>query len=463
MTHPAVLALLMFALGAAIGFAIACRRAQADLRARTRLEEELRQLGPVRDEAARLRDENTSLKTSLAELSKEKEAQAEKLSWIEKAEAQLREAFQALSAQSLQTNAEEYLKLVRRQLEGMQDLMRGDWGKHRAEMSGLVQPLQERLKTLDQQVRDLEMRREGAYKGIEQHIQQLRAAYVELRDTTTGLATALTKSATARGTWGEIELRRIVELAGMVNHVDFEQQETSEQGRPDMLIRLPNRGIMPVDAKTTLESYRQVVEAQTDAERRNLLKDHAQVVRNTVRDLSRREYWKQFERAPEFVVMFLPHDGVLSAAFEGDRELLDFAFSQRVLLATPITLLALLKTVAYGWQQQATTENAQQIAQEGRVLYERLTKFVEHLTGVGDALNHAVSAYNETVGSMERRLMPAARRFQDSGVSATPLSAPRPVDQPARLPQKEQTRTEAGGRLSVVANRQSDILRNCSP
>jgi len=424
--------------GVLLGYLLASLRSQSIRSQNARLEEQARQLAPLQDEVRRLQEENSQLRADVASGAKEREAQEEKLTWVDKAREELREAFQALSANALKSNADEYLKRTREQLENTQKLLKGDWGKQHEQMSGLVEPLKQNLKTLDEQVRKMEEKREGAYKTLETHLGQLQSAYSELRDTTTGLTTALTKSSSARGTWGEMELRRIVELAGMVNHVDFEEQETREQGRPDMQVNLPNGGILPVDAKTTLATYRTVVEAETDADRRAAVRQHAQAVRGRVRELGAKAYWRSFERSPEFVVMFLPHDGILSAAFEGDRDLLDHAFGERVLLVTPITLLALLKTVAYGWQQQAVAENAQQIALQGKELYERVNVFVSHFKGVGDGLNRAVGQYNKAVSSIESRLLPSARRFKELGVAGTDVETVSGLDQQARLPATDQ-------------------------
>lgn len=429
-----IIAVLGVGIGFVLGLLAALVRAQSLGQDKARLEEKVGRLEPLQDEVERLQRENGDLRTEAAALAKDREAQEEKLAWLDKAREELKTTFEALSSRALQSNAEEYLKRTREQLDHTQKMLKGDWGKQQQQMSGLVEPLKENLKALDQQVRQMEEKREGAYKALDTQLVQLRSAYSELRDTTTGLTTALTKSSSARGTWGEMELRRIVELAGLVSHVDFEQQESRDQGRPDMQIHLPNGGILPVDAKTTLASFRAVTEAETDADRRVQVRQHAQAVRGRVRELGSKAYWRSFERSPEFVVMFLPHDGILGAAFEGDKDLLDDAFRQRVLLATPITLLALLKTVAYGWQQQAIAENAQKIALQGKELYERVNVFISHFRGVGEGLNKAVAQYNKSVSSFESRLLPAARRFKELGVSGSDLPDMQGLDQQAGLP-----------------------------
>ncbi len=423
---------IAFVTGAMVGFSLAYRRFLKEMQERTRLEEQVRHLAPVQNALSQSQQENTELKLALAELRKEKEAQQEKVAWIEKAEAQLREAFQALSVQTFQAHANAHIQRVRELMESLQHVMRGDWGKYREEISGLLRPVQERLQELDRQVREMEKHREGAYQGLQQHLHQLQNAYGELRDTTTALTAALTRSVTVRGTWGEIELRRLVELAGLTPHVDFDPQESGDQGRPDMIIRLPNRRCIPVDAKTPLQSYRQVLEAKTDAERQQRLKSHAQAIRSLVNDLRKREYWRLFDPPAEFTVMFLPHEGVLSAAFEGDRDLLEYAIQQRVLPATPVTLLALLKAIAQVWQQQEIAENAQRIAQAGRELCERVGHVLDPLARVGNALGTAVAAYNDAIGSLEGRLLPCVRKVQQACSPTETLPDMSPVEKAVR-------------------------------
>jgi len=345
------------------------------------------------------------------------DANAEKVSWVDQAEQHLREAFQALASQALRENSEEFLKRGQEQLKN------------------LVEPLDKDLGDLDSQIRALEQKREGAYGSLEQQLKQLGQAHNELRDTTVGLKEAL-KSPTVRGRWGEFQLRRIVEMAGMTNHVDFAEQEQVAEGRPDLSVRLPNEGFLPVDAKTPMDAYLAAVELTDGDQRKEKLKAHARAVHDHVRRLSQRTYWKysdkQSDRAPEVVVMFIPIEACLGAAFEYEPDLLDFAFSQKVLITSPVTLLALLKTVAYGWMQLQLAENAEQIAKEGRLLYDRLNIFLGHLVGMGKSLDGAVSKYNDAVGSWESRVLPAARRLKDLGAGASELEVLTPVEHQPR-------------------------------
>jgi len=312
--------------------------------------------------------------------------------------------------------------------------LQGDWSTQREQFAGLVQPVEKKLQALDEQVRQLERLREGAYRSLEQHLQELRTSQRELRDETGHLRSALTASSQSRGQWGEMQLRRLVELAGMLNHVDFDEQQQAGGSRPDMIVHLPNQGILPVDAKTSVSDLLRAAETDQPAERQRLIKAHALAMRNHVRTLSAREYWQQFEHAPDVAVMFVPNEAGLGAAFEEDPALMEYALEQHVLIASPVTLYGLLKAVAYGWQQQAVAENARAIAQEGRELCDRLTVFLDHLGKAGRGLDQAVRAFNDAVGSAESRLVPSARRLGELGASARTPEPPALVERQVRLP-----------------------------
>ncbi|MCE9616125.1 MAG: DNA recombination protein RmuC [Lentisphaerae bacterium] len=373
------------------------------------------------------------LQAQIAALEQARAADGEKLAWSAQADARLREAFDALAAKALHANADAFTRQTREQLDGALNQIKGDWSVQREQFTNLVQPVERTLKALDDQVRQLEQKREGAYRTLEQHIGELKLAHRELRDETGHLRAALTTNARGRGQWGELQLRRIVEMAGMANHVDFEVQVQAGDQRPDMLIQLPNGGLLPVDAKTPLEHFLQATEALDEATRRARLKSHAAAMRTHVTALGRKEYWKQFERTPEVVVMFVPNEACLSASYEEDPQLLEDGLRQHVLLATPVTLYGLLKSIAYGWQQQAIADNARQIAGEGHDLCERLAVFLGHLQKTGRSLDAAVRSYNDAVGSAESRLLPSARRFRELGVTTQEVVEPEPVERQARL------------------------------
>ena len=417
----AVAVLICTVAAAAIGYLVALSvrahqlRVLAEEKARARQEAD--RVPGLERRVSELTLENSGLLARIAETAQAAEAEKEKNVWLARAEQQLREAFQALAAEALKGNSEQFAGSAREQL---------------------LVPMEKSLKALDEHVRELEQKREGAYRTLDEHLGHLKEAYNQLRTTTTSLCTALTTSSGARGEWGEVQMRRIVELAGMVRHVDFDEQERTEAGKPDMIIRLPNEGILAVDAKTTMKTYLDAVEVQDTSQRKVRLQAHASAVRGRVRELAGKEYWKQYERAPDFIIMFVPHEAFLSTALEGDRDLLDYAFNQRVLLATPVTLLALLKTVSYAWQQQKLTENTREIAGEAHELCDRLGVFVGHLQKAGRSLDSAVKSYNDSVGSLQSRVMPCARRLKELGATVSDLPVVEPVGHQATLPSPEE-------------------------
>lgn len=363
------------------------------------------------------------LRIANARLEQELRAEQEKLQWIEVAEQKLREAFTALASQSLSTNSQQFLAHAQKELKI------------------LVDPLTQKLDTMDQQVRALETKREGAYGKLGEQLRSLGEAQSQLQRTTVSLEQAL-KSPTARGRWGELQLRRVVELAGMVSHVDFDEQPTTDEGRPDMIVRLPGGAVLPVDAKASATAYLDAMQAEGDR-RSTKLDEHVRAMRSRIQDLSRRQYWAQFDRTPELVVMFVPFESALSAAFERDPELLEYGIRQNILVASPVTLLALLRAVAFGWQQQQITENARQIANEGRELYKRIGTLIGHLQTTGKRIASAVEAHNATVGSLERMFLPSARRFQDLIASSEDLPELDVVDHTTRLPPEDSTDEQA--------------------
>ncbi len=346
-------------------------------------------------------------------------AEREKNVWTDDAKAQFQNTFKVLATSELESRSSQ-LKTTARE-----------------ELSGIIGPLKEELSKLDKQVRELESKREGAYSTLGAQLQGLHNLQDALRQQTTTLAQAL-KSPTVRGRWGEIHLRRLVELSGMSRHVDFSEQEATDTGRPDMVIRLPEMGIVPVDSKVPLDAYLRAMETEDEDARRQLMAEHAKAFRSRIRELSQRAYWEQFDRIPEVVVMFVPVEASLSAAFQSDRDLFEYAFQNKVLVTSPIALFALLRAVAFGWQQQHVAENAQQIAAQGKSLYERVALFVGHVSGVGRSLEATVKKYNEAVGSLDARVLPAARRLRELGVGNADIEAPEPVEAQPRLPAREE-------------------------
>ncbi|MFH1539746.1 MAG: DNA recombination protein RmuC [bacterium] len=366
------------------------------------------------------------LKIELAVLKKECESYEEKIQWVQKAKEELSNTFQALASKTLQTNTDEFRTRSTEQLNSLLNQVRGDWDTHKAQLKNLVEPLGKTLETMDVQVRDMEQKREGAYSKVTTQLNQLVLTHQELQRNTTKLEQAL-RSSTSGGRWGERELQRIVEMAGMTEHVSFDKQVASGEGRPDMVVYLLNGGILPVDAKTPMQAYLDSFEAVDEKAKQDKIIEHSKAMRARVRELANRKYWEQFEKTPEIVVMFVPSEPCLGAAFGADSELLDYALEKRVLPTTPVTLLALLKAVAYGWQQQQITENAQQIADLGKDLFDRIINFFEYLNGVGKGLDNAVKSYNQAISSLGSRLIPKAREFKDLSAATKELPIPTSV------------------------------------
>jgi DNA recombination protein RmuC len=389
-------------------------------------------------QTAALARRNEELQLQLARFEESRRAEDEKLRWVDAAQEQLRETFSALAGQALATNADQFINRSREQLEALLTQLRGDWGTQKEQLRNLVEPLGKTLEGMDKQVRAMEEKREGAYQTLEKHLEQLGKAETELRESTITLSQAL-RSSTVRGRWGELQLRRVLELAGMLAHVDFEEQVATDGGRPDVIVHLPNQGILPVDAKAPMAAYFEALEADGDA-RRSRLAAHAQAMRARIQELGRKAYWRQFERAPEMVIMFVPSEACLAAAFEQDPSLLEFGVSQHVLVTTPLTLLGLLRAVAYGFQQQEITENATQITRQGQELYDRVVRFLELFQRTGHRLGQTVDAYDNAVGSLEQRLLPAARRFKELNVASKDLPDLAPMNRTPR----ELTASEAG-------------------
>jgi len=340
---------------------------------------------------------------------------------LEQTRQELVGSFQALSGEALKQNNEAFLKLAAVTFETLHVKADGDLVQRQQAIDALVRPLHDTLQRYDEQLRLLEQSRQSAYGGLDQHLKSLAESQQRLQQETGNLVKAL-RAPTVRGQWGELTLRRVAELAGMVQHCDFIEQHSvaSEDARfrPDMVVQLPGGRQIIVDAKTVLSAYLDAHEAQNDVQQAEALRRHAAQVKSRMDELSLKAYWTQFEHSPEFVVLFLPGEQYLGAALDQNPQLIEEGFANGIVLATPATLIALLRAVAYGWRQERMTAHAEEAGRLGKELYERMAVLAGHMNDVGQSLGKSVSAYNRAVGSLETRILPAARRFKELGVSS---------------------------------------------
>lgn len=404
--------------------------ADAEAKRRQEMEEELRVL----------RGENAELGRSLARAQSETqsaEAQLEsQKKFLEESRKELENSFRALASSALEGNTRQFLDLAEERMTRVRGENQAELDKRKQAIQELLTPLRDTLVRLESRTGEIEKARVDAYAKIDTHVNRLLEQTVRLQDKTTSLHTAL-KGSQVRGRWGEIALRNIAELSGMTEHCDFEEQETLAGGkRPDMVVRLPGGRRIAVDAKTPLSAYLASLEAESDGERGALLDRHVADLRTHLKTLAGRDYAGSLDGELDLVVMFLPGDPYLAAAFSRDPDLQTEALRARVLIATPSTLVALLRTVAIYWQQRSMAENAEQIAETARTLYQRATVFAEHLDRVGKGLEGAVTAYNQAKASFERRFLPMAKQLEEMKVTEQAkrtLEGPRKVEEMPQL------------------------------
>ncbi|MFQ5468959.1 MAG: DNA recombination protein RmuC [Gammaproteobacteria bacterium] len=373
-----------------------------------------------------LRENNSSLNTTL-EI--ERNIAKDKLAEIEKNRDQLKETFKALSSDALKTNNEEFLRLAQENLKRFNVQAQHDLDKKEQAIENLVKPIKEVLEKTEKQIREIESERKEAYGSITKYLETMTQTQQLLHGETQNLVKALRRPE-VRGQWGEMTLKRLVELAGMVEHCDFYEQEHQQTDdgafRPDMIVRMPGKREIIVDVKTPLDAYLNAVESSDEQSRDNFLEQHSRKVKERIRELASKSYWSQFSNSPDFVVLFIPGDHFLSAALDKDPSLLESALQQKIILATPTSLVALLRAIAYGWNQQSITDNAEKIKVLGEELYKRICTFTGHLAKLGKNINNSVDHYNNAVGSLQRQVLSSARKFSEMGIN--PPKPPEKLD-----------------------------------
>jgi DNA recombination protein RmuC len=431
-----LLALFAAAAAASIAWTVAAERRAADLR--RALSQTETALLAARTSLAEAQKAHAALDASFAA---ERRSAGEKLALLAEARDTLKDAFAAVSADLLAQNNTRFLELAKQKFGELQTGAVADLAGRQKAIDDLVQPLRESLNKVDAKLQDVDRERASSHAAIAEQLRSLTLAQASLQSETGRLARAL-RSPNVRGQWGELQLRRVLEAAGMLEGHHFEIKESvhGDEGRltPDVIIRLPGGKNVVVDAKVALTAFLDAIESDDDAVREQKLRDHARQVKDHIVRLGNKGYWTHFQPAPDIVVMFVPGEALLSAALQHDTALLEFSMGRGVMLASPLTLIALLRAITYGWQQETIARNAMEISELGRQLYERIAKLAEHWENVGKSLAKAVTAYNGAVGTLETRVLVTARRLKDKGVTApeevpdleTVDQTPRPLGAP---------------------------------
>ncbi len=453
-----LLTLAGLVIGAAVAWLVARGQSSALVQRKAELEHEV---GAVRSQLAQAQQEKTELQASRAgleaTLDSERGSTIEKLELLTRAQEVMKGQFAALASEALKDNNTSFIELAKSRLETQQEQARGDLAQKELAVKNLVDPIAQSLAGMNQQIQALEQARSQAYGTLTNQVVSLTETQKALHTETGNLVKALREPQT-RGRWGELQLRKVLELAGMLEYCDFDEQVSvtveDRRLRPDVVVRLPGAKNVVIDAKAPLAGYLNALEAPDEGTQKSCLLDHARQIRKHIDDLSAKAYWAQFQPTPEFVLLFLPGEVFFRAAVMADPDLLEYG-GGKVILTSPMTMIAVLRTIAYGWNQQSLAESARKISDAGKVLYERLCKMTEHVESLGTKLEAAVKSYNEMLSSMEKRVFPAGRRLAelDRSLAAESLPDPDQIEKtPRQLESADWQSKDDAGRLSLVGD-----------